>query len=119
MSRMRPEDAVDTVEKEIHQLQIPTLVIAADSDETIPLWHCQTYTNEISGAELAIIATAKTVRTFLIAETIAITASSFFLLPTSIGLLPSSFCYIPNSTHGLLQTQAQITAKLISKFLDY
>jgi len=33
------------------------------------------------------IATAKTVRTFLIAETIAITASSFFLLPTSIGLL--------------------------------
>jgi hypothetical protein len=32
------------------------------------------------------IATAKTVRTFLIAETIAITASSFFLLP-------SSFCY--------------------------
>jgi hypothetical protein len=34
-----------------------------------------------------IIATAKTVKTFLIAETIAITASSFFLLPTSIGLL--------------------------------
>jgi hypothetical protein len=33
-----------------------------------------------------IIATAKTVKTFLIAETIAITASSFFLLP-------SSFCY--------------------------
>ena len=33
------------------------------------------------------IATAKTLRTFLIAETIAITASSFFLLPTSIGLL--------------------------------
>ena len=55
MSRMRPEDAVDTVEKEIHQLQIPTLVIAADSDETIPLWHCETYANEIPGAELAII----------------------------------------------------------------
>ena len=79
MSRMRPEDAVDTVEKEIH-LQILILVIAADSDETIPLWHCQTYTNEISGAELAII---------------------------------------PNSTHGLPQTQAQIMAKLISKFWDY
>jgi len=79
MSRMGPEDAVDTVEKEIHQLQIPTLVIAADSDETIPLGHCQTYSNEISGAELAII---------------------------------------PNSTHGLSQTQAQIMAKLISKFLD-
>ncbi|MBD1887026.1 alpha/beta fold hydrolase [Microcoleus vaginatus] len=58
MSRMRPEDAVDTVEKEIHQLQIPTLVIAADSDETIPLWHCQTYANEIPGAELAIIPNA-------------------------------------------------------------
>jgi hypothetical protein len=29
-----------------------------------------------------IIATAKTVKTFLIAETIAITASSFFLLPS-------------------------------------
>lgn len=79
MSRMRPEDAVDTVEKEIHKLQIPTLVIAADSDETIPLWHCQTYSNEIPGAELAII---------------------------------------PNATHGLPQTQAQIMAKLISKFLD-
>ena len=79
MSRMRPEDAVDTVEKEIHQLQIPTLVIAADSDETIPLWHCQTYANEIPGAELAII---------------------------------------PNAAHGLPQTQAQIMAKLISKFLD-
>ncbi|NQE35281.1 alpha/beta fold hydrolase [Microcoleus asticus] len=79
MSRMRPEDAVDTVEKEIHQLKIPTLVIAADSDETIPLWHCQTYANEIPGAELAII---------------------------------------PNSTHGLPQTQAQIMAKLISKFLN-
>jgi hypothetical protein len=33
------------------------------------------------------IATAKTVRTFLIAETIAITASSFFLLPSSFFLL--------------------------------
>ncbi|EGK85892.1 alpha/beta hydrolase [Microcoleus vaginatus PCC 9802] len=79
MSRMRPEDAVDTVEKEIHQLQVPTLVIAADSDETIPLWHCQTYANEIPGAELAII---------------------------------------PNAAHRLPQTQAQIMAKLICKFLN-
>ena len=74
------EHAVDTVEKEIHQVEIPTLVIATDSDETIPLWHCETYTKEIPGAELVII---------------------------------------PNSTHGLPQTQAQIMAKLISKFLDY
>ena len=79
MSRMRPEDAVDTVEKEIHKLQIPTLIIAADSDETIPLWHCQTYAKEIPGAELAII---------------------------------------PNSSHGLPQSQAQMMAKLIGKFLD-
>ncbi|MEG4391545.1 alpha/beta hydrolase [Microcoleus sp. BROC3] len=76
---MRPEDAVDTVEKQIYKLQIPTLVIAADSDETIPLSHCQTYANEIPGAELAII---------------------------------------PNSAHGLPQTQAQIMAKLICKFLN-
>ncbi|MEG4803397.1 alpha/beta hydrolase [Microcoleus sp. ARI1-B5] len=79
MSRMRPEDAVDTVEKEIHKLQIPTLVIAAMGDETIPLWHCETYANEIPGAELAII---------------------------------------PNAAHGLPQTQPQIMAKLIGKFLD-
>ena len=79
MSRRQPEDPVDTVEKEIQQLQIPTLVIAADSDQTIPLEHWETYTNEIAGAELVII---------------------------------------PNSTHGLPQTQAQIMAKLISKFLD-
>jgi len=80
MSPVRQEDAVDTVEKEIHQLQIPTLVIAADSDETIPLWHSETYTNEIPGTELVII---------------------------------------PNSTYGLSQTQAEIMAKLISKFWDY
>ena len=37
--------------------------------------------------EITVIATAKTVRTFLIAETIAITGSSFFLLPSSFFLL--------------------------------
>jgi pimeloyl-ACP methyl ester carboxylesterase len=58
MSRMRPEDAIDTVEKDIHKLQVPTLVITGDSDETIPLWHCQTYANEIPGAKLAIIPNA-------------------------------------------------------------
>jgi pimeloyl-ACP methyl ester carboxylesterase len=58
MSRMRPEDAIDTVEKDIHKLQIPTLVIAGDNDETIPLWHCETYANQIPGAELAIIPNA-------------------------------------------------------------
>jgi len=58
MSRMRPEDAIDTVEKDLHKLQIPTLVITGDSDETIPLWHCQTYANEIPKAQLAIIPNA-------------------------------------------------------------
>lgn len=58
MSRMRPEDAIDTVEKDLHKLEIPTLVITGDSDETIPLWHCQTYANQIPKAQLAIIPNA-------------------------------------------------------------
>ncbi len=53
--RTRPEDAIDTVEKEIHRLRIPTLVIAGERDETIPLWHSQTYAREIANAELEII----------------------------------------------------------------
>jgi len=39
---------------------------------------------------MVFIATAKPVKTFLIAENIAITASSFFLLPSSFFLLPSA-----------------------------
>lgn len=57
-SRMRPEDAVDTVEKQIYQLRIPTLVIAAECDDTIPLWHCETYAKGIPGAQLEILAGA-------------------------------------------------------------
>jgi pimeloyl-ACP methyl ester carboxylesterase len=55
VDRIRPEDAVDTVEQEIYRLHLPTLVIAGAEDETIPLWHSQTYAQEIKGAELAII----------------------------------------------------------------
>ncbi len=55
LDRLRPEDAIDTVEKEIHRLQVPTLVITGDRDETIPLWHSQTYADEIPDAKLAII----------------------------------------------------------------
>lgn len=55
VDRIRPEDAVDTVEKEIHRLYLPTLVIAGEEDETIPLWHSQTYAQKITGAKLAII----------------------------------------------------------------
>ncbi|MCY7274625.1 MAG: alpha/beta hydrolase, partial [Phormidesmis sp. CAN_BIN44] len=47
VDRIRPEDAIDTVEKEIHRLRVPTLVMTGDRDETIPLWHSQTYANEI------------------------------------------------------------------------
>jgi pimeloyl-ACP methyl ester carboxylesterase len=58
VDRMRPEDAIDTVEREIHQLRIPTLVITGDRDETIPLWHSQTYAREIPNAQLALIPNA-------------------------------------------------------------
>lgn len=58
VDRLRPEDAIDTVEKEIHRLSLPTLVITGDRDETIPLWHSQTYATEISGAQLVIIPNA-------------------------------------------------------------
>jgi pimeloyl-ACP methyl ester carboxylesterase len=55
VDRMRPEDAIDTVEQEIHHLRVPTLVITGDRDETIPLWHSETYAREIPTATLAII----------------------------------------------------------------
>lgn len=55
VDRLRPEDAIDTVEKEIHRLQIPTLVITGDRDETIPIWHSQTYASEIPKAQLVVI----------------------------------------------------------------
>jgi len=55
VDRLRPEDAIDTVEKEIHRLRVPTLVMTGDRDETIPLWHSQTYASEISGAEIVVI----------------------------------------------------------------
>ncbi|MCY7275784.1 MAG: alpha/beta hydrolase, partial [Phormidesmis sp. CAN_BIN44] len=56
--RIRPEDAIDTVEKEIHRLRVPTLVMTGDRDETIPLWHSQTYANEIPNAQIAVIPNA-------------------------------------------------------------
>jgi pimeloyl-ACP methyl ester carboxylesterase len=57
-SRMKPEAAIDTVEKEIDRLQIPALVIAGGLDETIPLWHSQTYAEKIPQARLEIISGA-------------------------------------------------------------
>lgn len=58
VDRLRPEDAIDTVEKEIHQLQVPTLIVIGDRDETIPLWHAQTYATQISGAQLVVLPNA-------------------------------------------------------------
>ncbi len=58
VDRLRPEDAIDTVEKEIHRLNVPTLVITGDHDETIPLWHSQTYATEIPNAQLVILPNA-------------------------------------------------------------
>ncbi|MEM8778560.1 MAG: alpha/beta hydrolase [Cyanobacteria bacterium P01_G01_bin.49] len=54
-NRLKPEDAVDTVEKNIHEIAIPTLIIAAENDNIIPLWHSQTYADLIPQASLNII----------------------------------------------------------------
>jgi pimeloyl-ACP methyl ester carboxylesterase len=56
--RLRPEDAIDTVENDIYKITTPTLVIAGDQDDTIPLWHCQVYADNIPHAELKILANA-------------------------------------------------------------
>jgi pimeloyl-ACP methyl ester carboxylesterase len=55
IDRLRPEDAIDTVENQIHQIQQPTLVIAGEVDTTIPLWHCQTYADRIPHAQLTVL----------------------------------------------------------------
>jgi pimeloyl-ACP methyl ester carboxylesterase len=58
LDRLRPEDAIDTVETQIHQITTPTLIITGDRDDTIPLWHCQTYAQSIPNAQLTVIPTA-------------------------------------------------------------
>ncbi len=59
VDRLRPEDAIDTVENQISEIQAPTLVLAAELDDTIPLWHCKTYASRIAGAQLTIIPNAE------------------------------------------------------------
>lgn len=56
--RSRPEDAIDTVEQDIHRLRVPTLVITGDQDDTIPRWHSETYAQEIPDARLEVIPNA-------------------------------------------------------------
>jgi pimeloyl-ACP methyl ester carboxylesterase len=53
--RLRPEDAIDTVEQDLHHITLPTLVIAAEQDDTIPLWHCQAYGEGIPNAALYVL----------------------------------------------------------------
>lgn len=55
LNRLRPEDAIDTVEGDLHQICTPTLILAAENDDTIPLWHCETYAQTIPGATLHVI----------------------------------------------------------------
>ena len=55
VDRLRPEDAIDTVEKFISVIVAPTLILAAADDDTIPLWHCEIYAQQIVGAELTVI----------------------------------------------------------------
>ena len=55
LDRLRPEDAIDTVDNEIHQIRTPTLILAAENDDTIPFWHCETYAQTIPGAILRVI----------------------------------------------------------------
>ena len=57
-SRLNPEDAVDTVEHEIHQITVKTVVIAAENDTTIPHWHSETYAQKISNNEFEIVKNA-------------------------------------------------------------
>jgi pimeloyl-ACP methyl ester carboxylesterase len=55
IDRLAPEDAVDTVEKDIDRISVPTLVIAGEIDGTIPLWHSQTYAEKVPQASLIVI----------------------------------------------------------------
>jgi pimeloyl-ACP methyl ester carboxylesterase len=55
IDRMRPEAAIDTVDPVLDQIQAPTLVIIGDRDETIPLWHAQTYATQIANAQLVVL----------------------------------------------------------------
>jgi pimeloyl-ACP methyl ester carboxylesterase len=58
LDRLKPEDAIDTVEQDIDRIDVPTLVIAGEIDGTIPLWHSQTYAEKIPHASLVIIPAA-------------------------------------------------------------
>ncbi|WP_204140607.1 alpha/beta fold hydrolase [Halomicronema sp. CCY15110] len=58
MDRLRPEDAIDTVDPYLQRIKSPTQVVAGQQDTTIPLWHSQTYAEKIPLANLKVIAEA-------------------------------------------------------------
>lgn len=53
--RLKPEDAIDTVENDIYKIQVPAVAIAGGNDQHIPLWHTQTYADRIPQGHLEII----------------------------------------------------------------
>jgi pimeloyl-ACP methyl ester carboxylesterase len=55
VDRLKPEDAIDTVDPYLARVQAPTRVIAGQQDTTIPLWHCQTYAEKIPAAALTVL----------------------------------------------------------------
>ena len=55
LERLRPEDAIDTVERYLNKLQMPIQIVAGAQDRTIPLWHCETYAQSINQAELNVL----------------------------------------------------------------
>ena len=51
-AQTRSAFSTETIAEDIHRIEIPTLVIAAERDTTIPHWHCQTYSDRIPDARL-------------------------------------------------------------------
>ncbi|NJM47350.1 MAG: hypothetical protein HC860_15315 [Alkalinema sp. RU_4_3] len=42
------------METQIHRITAPTTIVIGDQDDTIPLWHAETYGNRIQGAILEV-----------------------------------------------------------------
>lgn len=66
------EDSVDTVEKDIHKILLPTIVVAAENDTTIPRWHSDTFAASIPNTEYHIVPNAD--HDFISTHTAQITA---------------------------------------------
>jgi pimeloyl-ACP methyl ester carboxylesterase len=49
------QDAIETVENDIDRVPTPTLVIAGEKDQTIPLWHAQAYADRLPQGSLQVI----------------------------------------------------------------